>query len=60
MTLWRRMFTEEEMDFFFNYLYLPQLFLNSEYKEYEQITYIVKEKYGWLKSSTSLSTLKNT
>ncbi len=34
----------------FYYLYLPQLFLNSEYRECEQITYIDKEHYDWLKS----------
>ncbi len=48
----------EVMDLCFYYLYLPQLFLNSKYRELEQITYIVKEHYDWLKSSASLSTLK--
>ncbi len=43
--------------FFYN-LYLPKLFLNSEYREYEQRTCIVKEHYDRLKSSASLSTLK--
>ncbi len=43
---------------FFYYLYLPQLFLNREYRECEHRTYIVKEHYDWLKSSPSLSTLK--
>ncbi len=31
--------------YFFNYLYLPQLFLNSKYRECEHRTYIVKEHY---------------
>ncbi len=44
MTLWRRMFTDEVMDYFFYYLYLPVI-LNSEYRECEQRTYIVKEHY---------------
>ncbi len=35
-----------------------QLFLNSEYRECEHRTYIVKEHYDWLKSNTNLSTLK--
>ncbi len=44
--------------FFFNYLYLPQIFLNSEYRECDHRTYIVKEHYDSLKSSTSLSNQK--
>ncbi len=43
---------------FLNDLYLPQLFLNSEYRECEHRTYTVKEHYDWIKSSTSWSTLK--
>ncbi len=43
---------------FFYYLYLPQLFINSEHRECEHRTYIVKEQYDRLKSSMSLSTLK--
>ncbi len=42
----------------FYLLFVPQLFLNSEYRECEQRTYIVKEHYDWLKSSASLITLK--
>ncbi len=34
---------DEVMDDFFYYLYLSQLFLNREYRECEQKTYIVKE-----------------
>ncbi len=56
MTLWRRMFTEEVTGTFL--YYLPQLFLNSEYRECEDRTSIVKEHYDWHKSSASLSTLK--
>ncbi len=32
-------------DSFLYYLYLPQLFINSEYRECEHRTYIVKEHY---------------
>ncbi len=42
----------------FYYPYLPQLFLNGEYRECEHRTYIVKEHYDWLKSSVRLGTLK--
>ncbi len=35
----------EVIDFFYYHLYLPQLFLNSEYRECDQRTYIVKEHY---------------
>ncbi len=52
MTLWRRMFTDEVMDSFF----IICTFI--EYRECEHRTYIVKEHYDWLKSSTSLSTLQ--
>ncbi len=58
MTLWRRMFTEEVMDELFLLSVPSTVILNSEYRECEHRTYIVKEHYDWLKSSASLSTIQ--